>query len=189
MNSLKELFINLRLNNISSLITNFAEPKSDIDLWSKILASWFSVRYDDCPRSTHFSDFSDIDARCTQIQQYSEFLIDKIDEYYDEFLTRFISVFASEIIPFWKVFSFDALSSKLFGNKDKLADLLPVIRSRDLKGETIKDIIMDIPHYLLARSAYPLINWADFTKELLPKDHPLVHFINDEYFDVAEPPF
>lgn len=178
---LKELFINRRLNQFSALITNFSEPKvDDYNEWAKVLACWFAPRYDDVPRSTHKDLFSDVESRYIYLEDYADFLLERIPEYYSEFIPRFISVFASEMIPFWKMISFETLQQKYFWNDDKLNYLLKQINKPKISGNTVKEIFTNTPQHILAPSAYPLISWTQLSSRYLAKSHPLNEFFNSK---------
>lgn len=149
INVLEELFANRRLAELSVLITNFSEPDiNSYNDWSKLLACWYGVRYEQCPRSTHFGGFSDIHLRVDNIEGYSKFISERIPEYYSDFIQKFISTFASEIVPFIKITTFPTIDSKLF-KKNNYTELLN--KRIDVKEiEYAEDLLSLIPHYMLS---------------------------------------
>lgn len=172
---LEKLFANRRLTELSILITNFSEPNETLwEEWGKLLACWYLSRYDDCPKSTH-ELYTDIESRYADIEGYSRFIAQRIPEYYSDFIRRFVSTLASEIVPFSKITTFKAINTKLF-KENKYNDLLK--RKIDIdKIAGPEDLLKFIPHYLLSPQSYPLLNWALLTQENLPVDHPINKFL------------
>lgn len=188
---LKEVFLNRRLNSSSVLITNFAEPNSDLEDWSKIFASWFAPRYEECPSSTHESDFSDISSRYyggdSEYQGndilggYSKFIKNRIPEYYDEFIPSFVSILAAELVPFWNIVSLKSVSNRYFWDETKLNELLKKIRKKDVEVTSPEEFLCSVPHFMITPEAYPLISWAMYSLNILKNDHPLNRFLMDGY--------
>lgn len=178
---LRELFINRRLSHLSALITNFAEPQDNFEDWSKLLACWFAPHYQECPVSTHESRFSDVEERCIDIPGYSDFIKDRITEYYSEFIIRFICTFAAEMIPFWKTISLRTLQSKYFWDDAKLNELLVEIRDEKIQAKTIEELLRNTPQHILAPGSYPLLSWAYYTANALDNDHPIVLFLKERF--------
>lgn len=175
---LQELFINRRLTNLSALITNFSEPDSSLyGEWGKILASWYAARFDDCPFSTFESEFADINYRINEIEKYTEFITNRIPEYYSDFIPRFIASFASEIMPFLKITTFKSISLKLF-KENQIQNLLN--ENSKIEGSTSEEILSQIPHYMLAAGEYPLLNWVRLSTELLSNKNPLKNYLNGQ---------
>lgn len=178
---LKELFLNRRINKLSALITNFAEPsKNQITEWSKLLACWFSVRYDNCPSSTNESNFSDINERFFSIEKYANFISENMDEYYGEFIRYFISCMASEIVPYFKTITFPNIQNKLVGDDKKINAVIEKLNNNKIEVKSnFSDIITQLHHHLLSPDSYPLLNWAQQSIKYLEKNHPLVRFLNE----------
>lgn len=171
---LEKLFANRRLTELSVLITNFSEPNEKLwEEWGKLLACWYTSRYEECPQSTH-ELFSDIDSRLIDIEGYSRFIAQRIPEYYSDFIRRFVSSLASEIVPFSKITTFKALNSKLFKD-NKFEDLLK--KKKVDKTTQPEDLLNIIPHYMLSPQSYPLLTWALLIQENLPLNHPINKFL------------
>lgn len=112
---LKEIFIGKRLDSLSVLITNFSEPdEKNWGEWSKIFASWYSVRDEGIPDTLYDSTFADKEVRFTKIQEYADYISENIPDTYSDFIRRFIPVLASDIIPYLRIMSFKAVRSKFF---------------------------------------------------------------------------
>ncbi|WP_054548824.1 MULTISPECIES: hypothetical protein [Lysinibacillus] len=172
---LEKLFANRRLTELSILITNFSEPNENTwDEWGKLLACWYTSRYEECPQSTH-EEYSDVNYRLSDIEGYAQFISKRIPEYYSDFIRRFMSSLASEIVPFSKITSFKALSSKLF-KENKYKDLLDEKIEVD-KITKPEDLLKIIPHHILSPESYPLLNWVFLTQENLPVNHPMNKFL------------
>jgi hypothetical protein len=178
INVLEELFANRRLTELSVLITNFSEPNISLkDDWGKLLACWYTSRYEDCPDSTHTNGFSDIESRIHNIEGYSKLISERIPEYYGDFIQKFISALASEIVPFIKIATFPSINSKLFKPNNYKELLKNKLETEGI--EKIEELLLLIPHYLLAPQEYPLLNWAQLTKDNLPLKHPINRFLLD----------
>lgn len=172
---LEKLFANRRLTELSVLITNFSEPNENLcEEWGKLLACWYTSRHEECPQSTH-ELYSDVESRLNDIEGYSQFIAQRIPEYYSDFIRRFVSSLASEIVPFSKITTFKAINSKLF-KENKYKDLL----KRKIEVDKIMkpgDLLKVLPHFMLSPQSYPLLNWALLTKGNLPVDHPINKFL------------
>ena len=176
LTTLKEIFINTRLSHLSALITNFAEPniKENNLEWDKIFATWFALRpQEECPQLECNLEFNV--EKNYEIEKYSNFIKKHIFEYYDIFLTHFITNFASEMIPFGQLLSLRSIRSKYFWDNKELKRLL---ETNEIEGNSIKDFLYTIPHSDLAPEEYPLLNWVKLIEDNFETQHPIRQFIN-----------
>ncbi|MBB6240524.1 hypothetical protein HDC90_005202 [Pedobacter sp. AK013] len=176
LETLKQIFLNRRLTGLSVLITNFAEPKENYH-WGDILAPWFAPK--------EFGELPEIDddfgrsalEKCASFSAYSNFINQHLDDYYSSFLTHFIPAMASEIIPMWQLSALGSVQSNHLLNEQALQKELKTIKNQQLKADSFKELLNEIPHYALAVDIYPLLNWARLIRENLSADHPLIKFI------------
>ena len=98
---LRQLFERQRLAPLSVLITNFSQANQDgksAEIWAKRLGSWFFARDD-------WGDFEN---------DYWEHVSDNIDEYYSDFVSRFVIEFAGLLTPWWRVSALDGVRREYF---------------------------------------------------------------------------
>lgn len=174
---LKQIFLNKRLASLSALITNFSEPGNNYN-WGDILATWFATKEsyevpneDDKFGRTSFE-------KSIEFKDYSKFINENLDPYYDTFLTHFIPAMASEIIPMWQLSSLGSVQNNHLLNEKVLYRELNDIKNHKVNSESTKEFISEIQHYLLAVDSYPLLNWTRLINEHLSKNHQLSHFIS-----------
>ncbi|MDL4840356.1 hypothetical protein [Aquibacillus rhizosphaerae] len=161
---LQELFLGRRLDSHSVLITNFSEPDiSTWEEWSQIFASWYSVRDEGVPTSLFESEFADKDYRYNNIKEFAKYTKGNLPEFYSDFIRRFIPIFASDIIPYLRIISFDSVNSKFFKDNKILNSLLA---EENVSIDSIEDLLKNVPHHLLSESSYPLFNFARMIKSL-----------------------
>lgn len=173
---LKQIFLNKRLTGLSALITNFAEPGDNYN-WSEILATWFSTKeFYEVPAEDDNSGMSSLE-KSGSFELYAQYVSQHIESYYDKFLTYFIPALGSEIIPIWQLASLSSFQNNHLLNQQALQDELKSIKKYTINANTVKDLIKNVPHYLLAVDGYPLLNWARLIDENLPKEHALYRFI------------
>lgn len=87
---LRQLFERQRLTPLSVLITNFSQANQDgenLDLWAKRLGSWFFIR-------DGWEDFEN---------DYWQHVAEQLDDYYSNFVSRFVIEFAGLLMPWWRV--------------------------------------------------------------------------------------
>lgn len=87
---LQQLFERQRLTPLGVLITNFSQANQDgknLDLWAKRLGSWFFTR-------DEWEDFEN---------DYWQHVGRHLDDYYSNFVTRFVIEFAGLLMPWWRV--------------------------------------------------------------------------------------
>lgn len=176
---LKQIFINKRLTGLSALITNFAEPKDNYN-WGDILGCWFSTKeISEVPEVDN-----DISLEFYQKKEffslYSQHINDHLHDYYDKFLTHFISSFAGEMMPIWQTIALGSVQNNYLLNEQRLFKKLDEIRNYTIDPTKLEDLVTEIPHYLLAVDAYPLLNWALHVRSWLPKEHTIQHFLNSK---------
>jgi len=176
LETLKQIFLNKRLSGLSALITNFAAPQNNYE-WDKILASWFCTKYLEVPEVESECDI-DFYLQSYCIPEYSKFIASHLENYYDKFLTHFIPILASEIIPIWQLTSINSIQNNYFLNESLLFKKLEFIRDYKIQNITVQNLATEIQHYLLAIDSYPLLNWARILRETFPKDHVLNKFID-----------
>lgn len=176
LETIKQIFLNKRLSSLSALITNFAEPSNNYN-WNEIFAAWFGTRDSLCvPESD--KEFGGIPEK---VQFYTEYCQDinlHLSSYYDKFLTSFIPNLGSEIIPMWQLTSLSSVQSNHLLNEQSLFKELKSIREYKCNIESVRDLIYNVQHFLLAIDAYPLLNWTRIIRETFPKDHVLNKFLD-----------
>ncbi|WP_345238702.1 hypothetical protein [Flavisolibacter ginsenosidimutans] len=177
--TLKQIFLNNRLTGLSALITNFAEPKTNLN-WGETLACWYASATEFQSPPIDFKLGWDEITKSTSLKDYGDYINKHLHEYYDYFLTQFISCFASEIIPIWQVFALSSVQSNFFWQEQELFKLLSTIKSEAPPTETMKDFIAMVQHYKLAVSAYPLLNWTRLSEELLGSNHVVNTFLHSK---------
>lgn len=87
---LRLLFERQRLTPLGVLITNFSQANQDgksLDVWTKRLGSWFLAR----------DEWEDFD------NDYWKHVGVQLDDYYSNFVTRFVIEFAGLLMPWWRV--------------------------------------------------------------------------------------
>lgn len=174
---IKQIFLNRRLTGLSALITNFGEPKNNYN-WGDILATWFATKeFYEVPSEDDEFGMSSLE-KSAAFSSYSNFINQHLDSYYDTFLTHFIPVMGSEIIPMWQLSSLGSVQSNHLLNEQMLQKELKAIKAHKIDAGTTKEILLQIQHYLLAIDAYPLLNCARLVNENLSKDHALRRFID-----------
>jgi hypothetical protein len=98
---LRQLFERQRLTPLSVLISNFSQANQDgknLDLWVKRLGSWFFMRDDR-------DDYDDT---------YWQQVADQLDDYYSNFVSRFVIEFAGLLMPWWRVSALDGARRQYF---------------------------------------------------------------------------
>lgn len=176
LETLKQIFLHKRLSGLSALITNFSEPGSNYN-WNEILAAWFATRDSICVPEVD-GEFGGIPEKTQFYPAYCESINSHMDLYYDKFLTSFIPALGSEIIPMWQFASLGSVQSNHLLNEQLLSKELKYIREYKGDIKNVRDLIFNVPHYLLAIDSYPLLNWARIIKEQFPKDHILNKFLD-----------
>lgn len=177
LDTLKQIFLNRRLTGLSVLITNFAEPKENYN-WGDALAPWFAPK--------EFGELPEIDddfggsalEKCASFPAYSHFINQHLDTYYSSFLTHFIPVMASEIIPMWQLSTLGSVQSNHLLNEQALQKELKTIKNQQFTAKNFEELLSEVPHYALAADVYPLLNWARLIRENLSADHALIKFID-----------
>lgn len=176
---LKQLFVNKRLTGLSALITNFAEPKDNLN-WGDLLGCWFATKdtYEvpDADNELGWENFRKIGF----FSNFSVHINQHLSEYYDAFLNHFIPAFAGEIIPMWQMVSLGSVQNKYFLAEQSLFDKLESIRNYKVKVNDVENLIGEIPHFALAVDAYPLLNWISLVREKLGKTDPLNLFLSNK---------
>lgn len=177
LETLKQIFLNNRLSNLSALITNFAEPKTNLN-WGDILACWYATKHEftapaiDCGWDEH--------VKSSEFKNYSDFINQHLHEYYDHFLTQFISCFASEMIPLWQVFALSSVQSNFFWQEQELFKLIKSIKSEPPSASSMKELLTTVQHYKLSVYSYPLLNWARLSEERLDGNHIINSFLKSK---------
>lgn len=176
---LKQLFINKRLTGLSALITNFAEPKDNLN-WGDILACWFATKDTyEVPEADNELGWEDF-RKIGHFQKYSDYINQHVSDYYSTFLSHFIPAFAGEIIPMWQMASLGSVQNKYLLTDQSLFDKLIAIRNYKIKVTTVDKMLDEVPHFALAIDAYPLLNWISLVREKLVKSDPLNIFLSSK---------
>jgi hypothetical protein len=98
---LRQLFERQRLAPLSVLITNFSQANQDgtsLELWARRLGSWFFAR-------DGWESFEN---------DYWEHVSENLDEYYSNFISRFVIEFAGLLMPWWRVSALDGVRREYF---------------------------------------------------------------------------
>jgi hypothetical protein len=151
---LRQLFERQRLTPLSVLITNFSQANQDgqsLDLWSKRLGSWFFTR-------DGWEDFEN---------DYWQHVAKNLDDYYSNFVSRFVIEFAGLLMPWWRVSALDGARREYFATafSDQI-NLAPFHEER-LKLEAPTEAIFLQDSFPAYRRVLQMV------QENLPKDDPL----------------
>jgi hypothetical protein len=176
LDALNQIFLHKRLTGLSVLITNFSEPRENLN-WGELLAPWFAPRSgDEVPACDHECLLEGSD-KVNMPRQYAAYINEHLPAYYEKFLTHFVACLAAEMVPMWQSLSLSTIQNTHFLRDQQLRQLL-----RDLQAEVEASSLMDwldkVPHHLLAPDAYPLLNWVRLCRQLLPKTSPLIKFLD-----------
>jgi hypothetical protein len=98
LNPIIETFSKERLSPLSAIITNFSEVKDTIDFHSGIIAAYFMGRYNDYPESIKKSGYDPEELKYDG-KKLKKIVQSNIDEFYSDFITRFIIDLARYLIP------------------------------------------------------------------------------------------
>lgn len=181
---LKQIFANRRLTSLSVLITNFAEPKENYN-WGDILGSWFCTKDTyEVPKADNklgWETFMKVDS----FADYSKYITENLHEYYDVFLTHFISTFAAEMVPMWQTLSLGSFQNKYLLNEQALFKKLQAIRDYKIEVDKLEEFINQVPHFALAIEAYSLLNWTNMIRTKLPESDVLNRFLSDKKKQVS----
>ena len=172
---LKQIFLNKRLTGLSALITNFAEPGNNYN-WGDIFATWFTSN-SEVPKEDYGFGKTALE-KSTMFPEYSQYISQHLNTYYDTFLTHFIPALGSEIIPMWQLSSLGSVQNNHLLNNHLLQKELNLIREHKANGKSLRMLINTTQHYLFAIDGYPLLNWTRLIKEKLAKSHTLNRFID-----------
>ena len=105
------IFQRERLRSPGVLITNFCQPPADgpaRERFLDLISAYFAPRYRDLPRFAH-RDGPDPVVSAYEPDRLRGFAAGRLDEFYSEFITRFIVDLAMNIIPTWRALSMGAL--------------------------------------------------------------------------------
>ena len=176
LETLKQIFTNRRLSDLSVLITNFSEPKES-DKWAKYLAPWYVGSNEFAAPGADIAYGKDALTKATEFDEYARHVQEHIPEYYSHFLTQFIPVLSAEIIPMWQAFSLSAVQNNHLLNEGALFKMIADIREQKPNGNSMNDLVRTIQHYLLAVDSYPLLNWSRLSIEHNPNNSPITRFL------------
>jgi hypothetical protein len=179
LETLKQIFINKRLTGLSVLITNFSEPKENLN-WGDILASWFATKEEYNVPAVDHNYHEDVLSKSLYLKKYSQYINNHLESYYDLYLTQFISSLGSEIVPFWQIMSMSSVQNNYLLNDSVFIQTLNKIKDSSVGGSNLKEFIENTPHYTLSVDTYPLLNWVRFILELFPPNHTLRQFIESK---------
>jgi hypothetical protein len=173
--TLAQLFLNKRLTGLSVLITNFSEPRENLD-WGQLMAPWFIPRRDDAPAVDH-ECYLETEERADYPDQYAVFIRKHLPAYYDKFITHFIACLAAEMVPMWQSLSLSSVRNTQFLQDKPLRQLLADLRHEHVEVNSLEEWIIKVHHHLLAVAAYPLLNWVRLARQELDNAHPLRRFL------------
>ena len=112
LDPLVNIFQRERLRSPGVLITNFCQPPADVKARERLLdivTAFFSARYRDLPRFAHCDGPDPAISEC-EPELLRDFASGRLDEFYSDFVTRFIIDLGMNVIPSWRALSMGALS-------------------------------------------------------------------------------
>jgi hypothetical protein len=142
---IKELFLNQRLCPLAVLATNFAEvgkDESSLDTWANRLGCWGYAHGSMETFTQEFPEFVE-----TQIKP-------NFQQYYGEFVTKFLIQFASQLVPWWRV-------AALPGSKREYFNEAKILTEAADKADDMQ---------MLTNVLYPLLRLVLFSDRYLEKD-------------------
>ena len=160
LNPIIEIFSKERLSPLGALITNFSEVKDTIDFHSGLIASYFMGRYNDYPEFIIKSDY-DPEELQYEGERLKQIVCSNIDEFYSDFITRFIIDFARYLIPSCRALSIkmiwdDILNiEKVKENILKKAFKKNLIEFEEEEKINLKNIFNQIDDWDLSPRSYP----------------------------------
>lgn len=158
---LRQLFERQRLTPLGLLITNFSQANQDghsLDLWARRLGSWFFTR-------DGWEDFKN---------DYWKHVSEHLDDYYSNFVTRFVIEFGGLLMPWWRVAALDGARREYYSAAfSERIDLQPLHEERlTLESPTEAMFFQDsFPEY---RRVLELV------QGMLPNDDPLRRIFFDD---------
>lgn len=158
---LRQLFERQRLTPLSVLITNFSQANQDgksLDLWAKRLGSWFFTR----------DDWDDFD------NDYWQHVAENLDDYYSDFVSRFVIEFAGLLMPWWRVSALDGARREYFTTADSCQINLTPLNEKRLKIEAT-------PEAMFSQDSLPVYRRVLETIQTnLRKDDPIRKMFCDD---------
>lgn len=173
--TLNQIFMNKRLTGLSVLITNFSEPRENLN-WGEMLAPWFTPRSSDVPTIDH-ECLMECEEKADMPDKYAAFINSHIGDYYEKFVTHFIACFAAEMVPMWQSLSLSTIQNTHFLQNQQLRQFLAGIKDEQVDANSMEDWLGKVHHHQLAIEAYPLLNWVRLARQALGKSNPLLKFI------------
>ena len=154
------LFMQGRLADLCSLITNFSEPGEEKhSAYVSLLADFFATRYDDLPRPLRESSVDPADAQ-HQPELFHSLVSEHIQEVYSDFATRFIVDLSRYILPCWRVAALPENSRIFFSDEENRKKVVKgALRIPEVKvGEPgwMEKLLFSIGDMLIAPNGYPL---------------------------------
>lgn len=178
---IQELFWNQRLAPLSALITNFCAPNvpgSNTRIWSQRMATWYAPRagdpidYEEDPDIKFHEYTSNSDNG-----KYISHIEGNLELYYSHFIPSFISEFAGQLVPWWRIRALGGAVSEYFSSPtDRVAAIEASISGTD-NVESIEEFLNGVGHAVLAPAAYRFL-WISKLAENLGND-PLKQLFND----------
>ena len=159
------IFTRERLAPLGALVTNFAQPRADIERYTRIMTHYFAPRYEDVP---HIADNDDMVSSASGLSpdEMREYVSTHFQESYSEFVTRFIVDLGREIIPYARIYANPDVRKKYFANSETLLDAerratqQPPIPLDDESSEAyIKRFYDSTGDVLLNASGYPILGF------------------------------
>ena len=150
---IKELFLNQRLSPLAVLITTFSEATKDsanAEGWAKRIGVWAYANGTLDDLAEGFDGF--LNRRVKP----------NFQQYYGEFITKFLIRFAGQLVPWWRVVALPGAKREYFSDEQRLENTAA-------KADTPE---------ILASSLYPMLRWALFTSSYLDAhDVVLTHLL------------
>jgi hypothetical protein len=190
---IRELFINQRLAPLSALITNFTaaelEDKGRFGAnWPRRLAAWYGAWYLDPPNTGDSGQLEErmLDEALTE--RYYAHIATHFDEFYSDFISRFIIEFTSSLLPWWRSVGLPAARKEYFAPEPELKAAIAASLSNpplepQHKGLPLSELFKDVGHAQLAKEAYPHLWTAHLSSEILPDNDPFRDFYNKEQIE------
>ena len=144
------IFQRERLRSPGVLITNFCQPPTDGVARDRILdlvTAYFAPRYRDLPQFAH-RDGPDPAESSYEPEPLRSFAGERLDDFYSDFITRFIVDLAMNIIPSWRALSMGALSKAYLTSASQVS--------------FVRDAAIGELTLVVARNELPVALWYDF---------------------------
>jgi len=176
-----ELLRSSRLEELSILITNFAETPTatdERDRYSRVMTEFFRFRYNDVPRILFQAG---VDPAISEHESAHMLpaVEANVDAVYSDFVSRLIIDLARAWIPSAK--GLRAIERQYLSNTSIAQATIKAAYSPDLTGTTIEEILLNIGDANLSPSSYPLVSFVRGLQALTPSE-PLGQQLENQLF-------